>query len=513
MKKLSYILIVSTLLSNAYASNYSDKTYFSARPQLSNLAMQQTTWHNNLYQKPDTKYNGTIQVVPFYQESVNKSDIGKYFGFDWGGTRGIENIISVESPQAVAGPNGADRVFSARYIIHDQAPAIAHDAAIQSQYRMNPYQETVGARIDYNQDLDKILNGLYFRASTQLVEIKNNFNTSNIGAQTSQQIPGMAGTSVSFSDYLAGRVSNTTAGNIQAPLKYAKIDGGSHSSSGFADIDLRLGYKYLYKRRTRASINLSMLIPTGKTPKGEWLFEPVHGNGHHWGIGFGLDLSLTLWRRDNKSVEFMIAGDYKYLFQGIEKRTIDFREANPNTVTPLKGGHYLLAGENQKTGVFPLANVLTRDFKVTPENQFDGIANFTVNYKNLVFDLGYNFFVKEKEGVRLRHPWENDKYAIAGITYNTTNPFNLLVAADTSQSYAYNNAPAGTNAAIQEQYLDFDSIRSPNAVTHKFYGGIGYQWNKNQYPAMLGIGGAYEFVQRNSSLETWSLWIKAGVSW
>lgn len=513
MKKLSYLLIVSMLLGNAYAVKYSDKTYFTARPQLSNLAMQQTTWHNNLYQKPDTKYKGTIQIVPFYQESINKSDIGKYFGFNWGGTRGIENIISVESPNVVAGPNETNKVFSARYIIHDQASAGAHNAAIQAQYSMSPYQETIGARIDYNQDLDKILNGLYFRASTQLVEIKNNFNTSNIGAQTSQQIPGIQNTSVSLLDYLAGRVSNTTADNVQAPLKYAKIDGGSHSSSGFADIDLRLGYKYLYKRRTHASINLSMLIPTGKTPKGEWLFEPVHGNGHHWGIGFGLDLSVTLWKHDNKSIEFMIAGDYKYLFQGIEKRTLDFREANPNSVTPLKGGHYLLGGENGKKGVFPLANILTRDFKVTPENQFDAIANFTVNYKKLVFDLGYNFFVKEKEGISLRHPWENDKYAIAGITYNTNNDFNLLVANDTSQSYAYNGAAINTNAAIQKQYLDFESVRSPNAVTHKFYGGIGYQWNKDKYPAMLGIGGAYEIVQRNSSLETWSLWTKVGISW
>ena len=511
MRRLLLVLFMSIFLGNAYASKYSDKTYFSTRPQLTNLAMQQTTWHTNLYKKPDSKYNGSIQVVPFYQESTNKSNIGKYFGFDWGGTRGQENIISVESPQVVAGPNGTNRVFSARYIIHDRTPTIAAANSIQARYEMNPYQETLGARIDYNQDLDRIVDGLYFRISTALVEVRNNFDTSTLETQTSQVIPGNPGTSVSFLDYLAGRISNTDSHNIQAPLKYAKIDGGAHTSSGLADIDVRLGLKYMYKRSIRGGMNISMLIPTGKTPKGEWLFEPVHGNGHHWGIGLGLDTSVTLWRRDNKSIELILAGDYKYLFQGVEKRTLDFKEVNPNATTYLKGGHYILGGESQKKGVFPLANILTRDIHVTPASQFDGIANLALNYNNWIFDLGYNFFIKEKEEIHLRYPWENDKYAIAGITYDTANTFNLLVNG-TSQSYAYNNAPNGTNAAIQRKYLDFESIRSPNAVTHKIYGSMGYQWNKYKYPAMLGIGGSFELVQRNSSLKNWSIWTKVGVS-
>lgn len=504
MRRLLLVLFMSIFLGNAYASKYSDKTYFSTRPQLTNLTMQQATWHTNLYKKSNAKYNGSIQIVPFYQESTNKSNVGKYFGFDWGGTRGQENIISVA-------PADATKVFESRRILHNYNGA----NTLAAQYSMNPYQEVLGARIDYNQDLDRILDGLYFRISTSFVEVKNNFDISTLETQTYQEIPGNPGTSVSFLDYLAGKVSNTYSYNIQAPLKYAKIDGVGHTSSGLADIDIRLGLKYFYKRSIRGSINISMLIPTGKTPKGEWLFEPVHGNGHHWGIGLGVDTSLTFWKRDNKSIELILAGDYKYLFQGIEKRTLDFKEVNPNAVTYLKGGHYLLGGEKQKIGVFPLANILTRDIKVTPASQFDGIANFALNYKNWIFDLGYNFFIKEKEEIHLRYPWENDKYAIAGITYNTadtTNNFNLLVNG-TSQSYAYDGAPNDTNAAIQGQYLDFESIRSPNAVTHKIYASTGYQWNSCKYPAMLGIGGSYDFVQRNSSLRNWSIWTKVGVSW
>lgn len=517
MRKLTLLLCITLFSGNINAIKYSDKNYLSVRPHLANLAMQQTTWHTNLYQKPDAKYNGTIQVTPFYQESTNKSDIGKYFGFDWTSinpNREIENIISVQSPQAQPTANGTgidEKVFNSNFIIHNQGAM----NTLAAEYYMNPNQEVWGARIDYHQDLDKILNGLYFRISTPIVEVKNHFEISPVHAETSQIIPPAApAKTITFLDYLAGRVENTNVNNLQDPLKYVKIDGATHSSSGFADIDIRLGYKYLYKRWMRAGINASVLAPTGKTPKGEWLFEPVHGNGHHWGIGVGADLSLVLWQKNNKSIEFSIMADYKYLFQGIEKRTMDFFNPNPDLKTAMKGGQYILGGHQGVAGVFPLANILTQDFKITPGSQLDGIANLNINCNNWIIDLGYNLFIKEREEAHLRFPWENDKYAMAGITYDTANNFLVTIAAGpaTTQAYAQ-GLVAGANASIQESYLDYNSIISPNAVSHKIYGGIGYQWNKYKYPAMLGIGGSYEFVQRNSALEGWSVWTKLGISW
>ena len=96
MKKLLYSFVVLGILcSTAMPKTYSNKTFLMPRDQLSNLPMEYTTWHKDLYRKSNTLYNGTFRVVPFYQESDNKSDIGKYFGFDRGGTTGIVNQISV----------------------------------------------------------------------------------------------------------------------------------------------------------------------------------------------------------------------------------------------------------------------------------------------------------------------------------------------------------------------------------------------------------------------------------
>jgi hypothetical protein len=510
MRKLSLLLFTLLFAGNISAAKYSDKTYLSTRPQISNLALQQTTWHTNLYRRPDAKYNGTFQVTPFYQASTESTELGKYFGFDWGGTRGKENIISVRPEvQEDADPNGLVKVYNARYIIHN------YDAVdtLAADYYMRPEQTIWGARFDYHQDLDKILDGLYFRISTPLVEVKNRIEITKVHEETSQAIPGLAGTNVTFLDYLSGNVENVVdANNLQDPLKYAKIDGTTHSSSGLADIDVRLGWKMLYKKWMRGGMSVGMQVPTGKTPKAEWLFEPVHGSGHHWGIGLNADLNLTLWRKNNRSIDLMFAADYKYLFQGIEKRTIDFFAAGSSPKASIKGGHYLLGGQENVAGaVFPLANVLTQDFKVTPGNQLDGIINLNVNYNNWIFDLGYNLFLKEDENLSLRNPWVNDKYAISGITYDTATNFSIIKATTTKGDAP--GAGDGDNVAIQENYLDYDSIRTPAITTHKIFMGTGYQWNSFKYPTMLGFGASYEFANRNSAIENWSIWTKVGMSW
>ncbi len=506
MKKLLYSFVVLCVLcSTAMPKTYSNKTFLMPRDQLNNLPMEYTTWHKNLYRKSNTLYNGTFQIVPFYQESDNKSDIGKYFGFDRGGTTGIVNQISVDE-------EGEGALLENGFIIHDHNTGGGN---LNATYKFDPYQEVFGARLSLNQDLDAILDGLFFRINTPIVKVRNDMNITTIGTDTKQELPGVAeGTEKSFLDYLSGNVANSTEHNLQAPLNYAKMDSGSHSTSGIADIDVMLGYTFWEKANSRIAINLAMLIPTGKTPKGEFIFEPVHGCGQHWGLGAGLDYALTLWKTKNKSIALSIVANYKYLFEGIEKRTLGFNRPDVNK-TRAQAGYYELAGEQGKRGVFPFANVLTQDIRVTPGSMVDAIVNLAFNIKGFVLDLGYNLYAKESELTSLRYLWENDKYAVAGVTYNTStaNGFSVLTAADTSQAYAYEGAQAGTNASINNKDLDFDTITNPSQVTHKIYGALGYQWNKCQYPVMLGIGGSYEFAQNNNALEGWAIWAKTGLSW
>ena len=326
-------------------------------------------------------------------------------------------------------------------------------------------------------------------------------------------------TTVSFLDYLSGNVENSDARDKQEPLKYAKIDGASHSSTGIADVEVMLGYTFWFKNRIRKDFHISMIIPTGKTPKGEYLFEPVHGNGHHWGVGVGFDACLTLWdcKDADKSIELLVVGKYKYLFEGREKRTLDFEWAYPGPTDLNAALYYNLGGQAGQNKVFPLVNVLTQDIRVIPGSHFDGIVALACNIGKFTFDIGYNVFYKEQERVSLRFPWENDTYAVAATAYQTdANAFQTLYNPGGAFQSAYGGANSEVqdkNVAIQNTHLDLSSVTSPYQVTHKIYGGLGYEWYKMKYPIMISAGGSYEYSSRNAALEGWAIWAKGGLSW
>jgi hypothetical protein len=503
MRKFIASLIITTFfVSNMAAKTYSDKTFLNARDSLTNLPMEYTTWHNMINIKSNGEYNGTIQAVGFYQESTNKSDMGKYFGFDWQGQadQGIMNEIGVHSTQVNILKFPGD-------VIHNHN-AGAGAGTLDCNYKFEPYQDAFGVRLAYHQDLDKLLDGLHFRINTPIVQVKTNMNITQVSENNTPQ--DVNGTSVTFLDYLSGNVENTDATQLQDKLAYQKITGGSHSSTGVADIDCKLGYTFMHKKRFRGALNIALTIPTGKTPKAEYRFEPVYGNGGHWGLGAGFDMAVNLWQKDNKSIDFMLVGNYKYLFEGTEKRTLDY--VYPYGGDKASGGYYNLGGEADKQGVFPMANILTQDIKVTPGSMFDGIAAFALNYGNFTFDLGYNFYARESEDVKLKNAWE-DKYAVAAWKYNTNSDFQLLHSNDNDKAFAGQDAPKDTDATIKEEHLDFSEITTPSQVTHKIYSGLGYEFAEFEYPFFVGVGGSYEFVDNNSALENWALWAKLGISW
>lgn len=545
MRKISLGLLMAVMfLQTAYASTtYSDKTFIMPRDQVSNLPMQFTTWHNRLHKKSDGKYNGSVQAVLFYQESENKGDMGNYFGFnrninDTSKAKDITNTLGISDVGHYGDAGRTVLKYSYDFIhnyqgansygTHGYDPVTYTDENTASgNIAFRPYQSIYGLRLDYNQDLDRLCDGLFFRVTAPVVYVRNSMNFNVVAPVLKQGLPVGNGTTTSLTgpqkdmlDYLSGNIRNTDDENKQEPLEYAKITGGSHSSSGVADLDLVLGYKFAHDKYIRAAIDIDVLVPTGKRVKGEYLFEPVHGNGHHWGIGCGLDMGLTFFKHENKSIEFLLVGNYKYLFEATEKRTLDYIRVNDERVN---AGYYNLGGQANVAGVFPLANVLTQDLRITPGSQIDAIAQLAFNWGKFTFDVGYNIFAKQTEHLSLKNPWSDHTYAQADWEYNsnyhevagdTLNLFKTIdYTGDHRYAYAYAGAPDETPAAINSDHLDMDKAKGPSQTTHKVYAGLGYEFAKQRFPVMLGLGGSYEHAHRNSALGGYAVWAKGALSW
>ncbi|MFH0898856.1 MAG: hypothetical protein V1855_04720, partial [bacterium] len=289
MKRLMLTLLALGLCGGTLFADtsHSKKTFLSPRAVGVNKAMEYTTWNNHIYTKWEsepTNIKSHIQVTPFYQASTDQDDIGRYFGIGNG-----SNTFKVGGEDAVIAKTADIRVA---YLIDGGGSGNA-------TVTFEPEQEVFGVRLDYFQCINRPIKGLFFKASTVVAHVQNDVNL-KVTDEKKTNLSLKSGALFGMADFFAGKVkvaAGDADGNtdIQNPLTHAKIDG-SQSETGIADIDLALGYKWLHDQKKYAYIHAGVTIPTGNKVRGEYLFEPLYGNGRHFGLGAGLDAGVEVWK-------------------------------------------------------------------------------------------------------------------------------------------------------------------------------------------------------------------------
>ncbi|MBU1007547.1 hypothetical protein KKA53_00505 [Candidatus Dependentiae bacterium] len=520
MRRLMYgLLAVLVSFGAIQAKEYTNKTFLMPRSHVDNMAMEYSTWHKLFRMIDDDMWGGTVGATGFYQSSQNEVGLGRYFGkFNSATGPNITNpyagstqdFIWVLDRQPLAtGLNEEALLLDQDFIIHDFENQVTDPLAVRGVLR--PRHTSYGLRLDYHQKLDKLAKGLYVKVSAPLVHVKNKIDVCYTGTNKETTLP-YSTTKVKLSNYLGGNLAIT---GTQEKLCKAKICG-SNDESGIADIEVTLGYNFLYKEHKHCGVYASLTIPTSDTPTGEWLFEPVIGHAGHWAIGLGIDSAFELWQHGEKSLEFIGALHYKYVLNKTEMRTLGFKypcgegDTDPNVVAGkfVPMGWYMLGGQVGKAGTFPLANVLTQRVGVEPGSQLELLASFAFNWGNFTFDLGYNLFAKERESVMLKNcTWTDQTYAIADPSYDPSAAFAV------GNIWNPANISADANKWINKKDLVTDTATTPVYVTHKIFSGFGYSWHGWDYPLTGGIGASWEFGQgTNAVLDGYALWAKLGIA-
>ena len=494
-----YLLLAMLFTSNIYSKTHTNKTFLSPRSHLDNMAMEYMTWHTQINKKNTKDFNGSIQATGFYQNSLNKSNIGQYFGYYAEHEKVIRDYISVSSATRLT----AGRIFDedgikSKYLVHDENGTLLD---FGGKVKINPSQESYGIRLDYHQQLKNF----YFKVGIPLVKIKNNVSLSAIGELEQLEEYALDGerNGKTIIDYLKGDFENlvATSEEQQQKLTHAKI-AGKKSASGIADINLQLGYNILNRKGNLIGAYVNAIVPTGNSPKAEYLFEPIYGNGDHFGLGAGVDSKFKVWNKEQDSIELLFNLKMNYLFESTEKRTVGLKT---DAGTKIDFGHYYLGGKRGQDALFPLANALTQDLDIEPGIQFEALIAMCFKSENFTFDIGYNLFAKEGENVTIKK-WNDTLYTIAAPDFDTT------TAAGFNPDTAAHRVANLIDGPIEPKHLDLESVTSPTQVTHKIYGGLGYIFSQWKYPLMLGLGTSYEFVIGNSALEGYAIWGKVGVS-
>jgi len=351
----------------------------------------------------------------------------------------------------------------------------------QSTFSTHPTVDNLVVDFNYYLALNDWWRGLYFRMHAPVVHTRWDLNycenITNLG--TLGYNPGyfndeLLGTPrdnllQSFEDYISGQRAPILEGSVSfEALQKAKMSPKRLVKTCLAELEVVLGWDIWQAALYHFGINCRAAFPSGNRPQGEYLFEPIVGNGHAWVIGAGISTHYQFWTDEcTRTAGVYIDANFTHLFSARQGRIFDIDSGG--------NSRYMLGakvdvpvsnslqgpGGNLATGQFqnllrPLANLTTFNVDVTIGMQTDIVILLDCTLGGLSMDLAYNFWSHNCERITVRNncppQFTNDTvFALKGDAYlfafdvaNANEPVALSSTERLATIHAGTNTPIGT---------------------------------------------------------------------
>ncbi len=518
-KKLSLALLVALAsVGLSYADDTIDHTFFSVEsPFRSGSALRESLFRNDRMSYEDDMHGGAVEFAVFGGRSTECCDFAKYFL-----PYNKSTLVVMESSIDAGDTNGLVPTTKDLEALHFNIETVNQN--FESKISLCPRQSFAGLGFAWKQAIKCRDNGevaWWFELGTPLVHVENRMclkeQVINDGGGV-VQVNGAVPNGLNDSP----RVANMTQAFKQKGLIYGRIDNNAcMSETRLADIELKLGYTWKFQSvdcsLAHGSSYIGLVIPTGNRPCGKYVFEPIVGNNHHWGIMLGSNFGGHVWNCDehNLNIEFDI--NTRYLFHNNQTRSFNvygkpfsrYMEMYKN----LAAANAAFTSANERSGVSGI-NLLTKCVEVHP--RFSTVGNTAFVYSNCHFraEVGHSFFFRQAEKVCL------NKWNEAPVFKAQEGLGSINLARTIKQAFAcadidhanYTATPANFRT-IQRSDLDLDSAAHPATVSNTLYGTIGYEWEDYCYPMFVTLGGSYEWSHVNAALSRWTAWGKFGFSY
>lgn len=504
-------------------NNISGHTFFWVRPQFQSASPERMVlWGDRITAKRSVC--GMLQLVPFGGKSINRSGLGQFF-MPWGSCDLDVEYVTEATKNSQFTPGAMSQQFGIY-------PSDLENGTFKSTICINPYQSVAGLGLTWRQyiwTLPDCDNHLWFEISSPIERVKN------VVCLNEKLDPNNTDLIQTLSDCSLGLPQNMTEAFKQASWCYGKIDNcGCQQKVGLADIECKVGYEWLNHDCCFFESYAGILFPTGNAPTARYMFEPILGHNKHYGVLFGTS-GIFEFRACENECNFALAIDYNglYLADRVERRSFDlnncpwsrYMQVYLNMDQALEAQSLYNNGNQNKSRILytPGINVFTKDMIVTP-----GLANtlntaLIYNQRCFELELGYNFYVRDAETVRLACCWQEGP-ALKAITdgQGYTNAYqcinNFVVSTDTNDQqpkpvvggYGTGGNEGYGNNLIRAKDLDLQSAAMPAILTNTVYGSLGWHWDDCKYPLFVGLGASYEMVNNNAALERWLAWGKFG---
>lgn len=337
-----------------------------------NAARELAGWENqvNIY-SPDGYY-GTFAVNPEITMSFRPERIAQcLFG---------DSIITCKNMITLTGSRAENRTD-----MHWLADYFGLPTDFESNVEVRPRVSNAFVDLDFFLGLDKWISGLYFRIHAPIVYTRWDLGLCETFISTGSNVydPGYfnatgiarAQLANSFTSFISGLDAPKATGLTFHKLTNAKMSCKAERLTQLSDMQLAIGWNVLHQPRYHLGGSVRITIPTGNRPTGEFLFEPLVGNGHHWEVGGGLSTHIIVWENEATQEQAGIYFDCNitHMFSSRQCRSFDLCSNGFNS-------RYMLAQRMSPLIEFGLRGVVEGELiepLVQYEQEVTTVANLT----------------------------------------------------------------------------------------------------------------------------------------
>jgi hypothetical protein len=529
-KKLLTLLACAGMASCVQADDVTGHTFYLIRPPFWSSSPEKVSLFRDAPYARCDGWGSAFQIVPFGGRSTKANGLNKFFTF--GGLSELQVLEDNTGAQTDPATNPGLRTVNPAHFNIYTAERNANKP-FQSTISFSPQHTYWGVGLTYQHHFgcDK---KWWWEISMPVMYVNNNMHLKEVVEQmgvafddsTSLGASRNAARNVDMTEAFKGlKPISTTSNGVSAAGKgwnYGKIDG-AHKKWGVADIELKLGEDLVNEETCHMGGYVGLMLPTGNKSKAVNVFEPMIGRGQ-FGFMLGLAAGFEVWSGCDSTIRWELDGTSRYLLSNTQVRTFDLQgkpwsrymimfanqaeAASVGTVAPYVG---------RANGFTEGINILTQKVRVKPRFEYNVNSAFVYDYCRFQGELGYNFYARQSESIKLKTPWVEGP-ALVSLDASGDIPANTINRAITIGEN-FTNAGVVTTAAtystllIKEQDLDLQSAAAPAALTNTIYASLAYvadDWCC--YPMRFGLGGSYEFSGDNSGLSRWMVWGKWVVS-
>lgn len=285
---------------------------------------------------------------------------------------------------------------------------------------LDPEEKEFGLQMVAHQDLDFLVNGIFYSLEVCFVR-----QTRNINASYSNEYRAKVSTAdiITIKEFFSGLEQS-----ICDSLSLLKLAQNEITNHGFESVQATLGYNIFDKNDYRLAVVAAVQLPCGPVHNLEYLFSPNIGL-KHLQFGFGWNGRLKIGGNDTTAWFLSNNAMIGYSFPAHEPRI--------PTIKNLPWGHYeqmLAQNTPAYTTETPGTAMLPQSINVKQGISLQDTFILSYKHKDVRLELGFSGGFREGEHNITSAPWADNAVAIPN---RYINPYNFTGASNNATAPAF----------------------------------------------------------------------------